>query len=75
MSLSRHQNAVRNRDLKIAKRSFENVSHFKYLGTTVTNQNLIQEEIKMRLTLSYPAPGSRDRCFVELVELVSLGRA
>jgi hypothetical protein len=47
--LSRHQNVGQNRDIKIANRSFENVSHFKYLGTTVTNQNLIQEEIKRRL--------------------------
>jgi hypothetical protein len=43
--LSRHQNVGQNRDIKIAKRSFENVSQFKYLGMTVTNQNLIQEEI------------------------------
>jgi hypothetical protein len=35
--------------MKIANRSFENVSQFKYLGTTLTNQNLIQEEIKRRL--------------------------
>jgi hypothetical protein len=46
---SRHQNVGQNRDLKIANRFFENVSQFQYLGTTVTNQNLIQEEIKRRL--------------------------
>jgi hypothetical protein len=38
--LSRHQNAGQNRDIEIANWSFENVSQFKYLGTTVTNQNL-----------------------------------
>jgi hypothetical protein len=39
--VSRHQNVGENRDIKIANRSFENVSQLKYLGTTVTNQNLI----------------------------------
>jgi hypothetical protein len=39
MLLSRHQNVGQNRDVKIANRSFENVSQFKYLGTIVTNQN------------------------------------
>jgi hypothetical protein len=43
------QNADQNRDIKIGNRSYENVSQFRYLGTTVTNQNLIQEEIKERL--------------------------
>jgi hypothetical protein len=47
--VSRHQNVGQNRDIKIAKRSFENVSQFKYLGTTVSNQNLIQEKIKRKL--------------------------
>jgi hypothetical protein len=49
MSLSRHQNIGQNWDIKIANRSFGNVSQFRYLGTTVTNQNLIQKEIKRRL--------------------------
>jgi hypothetical protein len=49
MLLSRHQNAGQNHDIKIANRSFENVAQFKHLGTTVTNQNLIQEEIQRRL--------------------------
>jgi hypothetical protein len=48
MLLSHHQNVVRNRDIKIANRSFGNVSQFKYLGTTVTNQNFIQKEINRR---------------------------
>jgi hypothetical protein len=34
MLLFRHQNVRQNGDIKIAKRSFENVSQFKYLGTT-----------------------------------------
>jgi hypothetical protein len=49
MLLSRHKNAGQNHDIKIANESFENLSQLKYLGMTVTNQNLIQEEIKRRL--------------------------
>jgi hypothetical protein len=49
MLLSPHQNAGQNHDIKTADRRFENVAQFKYLGTTITNQNLIQEEIKRRL--------------------------
>jgi hypothetical protein len=49
MLLSHHQNAGKNHGIKTANRSFENVTQFKYLGTTVTNQNLIQEEIERRL--------------------------
>jgi hypothetical protein len=46
MLVSRDQNAGQTREIKIGNRSFENVSHFRYLEMTVTNQNLIQEEIK-----------------------------
>jgi hypothetical protein len=49
MLLFRHQNARQNYDIKTANRCFGNVAKFRYLGTTVTNQNLIQEEIKRRL--------------------------
>jgi hypothetical protein len=44
-----HQNARQNHDVKIANGSFENVAHFKYLRTIITNQNLIEEEIRRRL--------------------------
>jgi hypothetical protein len=49
MLLSRHWNAGQNYYIKIGNRCFENVAQFRYLGMTVTNQNLIQEEIKRRL--------------------------
>jgi hypothetical protein len=49
MLLSHHQNVGQNRDIKTATTSFENVSQFKCLRAIVTNQNLIQEEIKRRL--------------------------
>jgi hypothetical protein len=49
ISLFRSQNVGLNHDIKIANRSFENMAQFRYVGTTVLNPNLIQEEIKMRL--------------------------
>jgi hypothetical protein len=53
MLLPRHQNVGRNQDIKIANMSFENLSQFKYLRTTVTNQHVIQEEIKRRNMQDY----------------------
>jgi hypothetical protein len=44
--VSCHQNAVQNWNIKKGNRSFENVALFKYLGVTVTNRNLIEEEIQ-----------------------------
>jgi hypothetical protein len=48
MLLSRHQNPRQSYDIKIANTFFENVTKFRYLGTTITNQNLNEEEIKRR---------------------------
>jgi histidinol phosphatase-like enzyme len=44
--LLRHQNARVLLDLKLANRTTENETQLKYLGTTVTNQNLIQKELR-----------------------------
>jgi len=46
MVVSRDQNAGRSHSEKTDNSSFENVQEIKYLGTTLTNQNSIQEEIK-----------------------------
>jgi hypothetical protein len=37
-----------NQDMKIANRSFENVSQLKYLGTTVSVQNLLYSELLLK---------------------------
>jgi hypothetical protein len=50
--------------MKIANRSFENLAQFKYFGTTLTDQNLIQEETKRRLN-------SGDACYHSVQKLLS----
>jgi hypothetical protein len=47
--MSRSQKVGQKHSIKIAYRSFEDVAKFKYLGTTLTDQNCMHEEIKSRL--------------------------
>ena len=49
MVMSGDQNAGRSHNIKTDNSSFERLEEFKYLGTTLTNQNSIQVEIKSRL--------------------------
>ena len=48
MVMSRDHDVGRSHSIKNDNSSFENVEEFKHLGTTLTNQNSIQEEIKSR---------------------------
>jgi hypothetical protein len=49
MIMSRHPNSGQNQNIRIANELFENVAKFKYLGTTLTNQNDIHDEHKSTL--------------------------
>jgi len=49
MVMSRDQNARRIHSVRIDNSTFERVEGFKYLGTTLTNESSIAEEIKSRL--------------------------
>ena len=53
MVMSREQTAVLSHTMKVDNSSIERVEEFKYLGTTLTNQNYIQEEIESRLKLGF----------------------
>jgi hypothetical protein len=64
MVMSRGQNAEWSHNIKTDNSTFEWVEQFKYLGTTLTNQNSIQEEIKSRLK-------SRNACYHLVQNLLS----
>jgi hypothetical protein len=49
MLVSRCQKAGQRQSIKLGNRSLESVAKFKHLGTTLTDQNCIHEEIKSRL--------------------------
>ena len=49
MDTCQGQNAGQNYNTKIDNKPFKRVEQFKYMGTTLTHQNSILEEIKSRL--------------------------
>ena len=49
MEIGRHRGMITNAHIKIGSNPYKKVKTFKYLGSLLTNQNSIQEEIKRRL--------------------------
>ena len=64
MVMSRDQNAGRIHSVRIDNNALESVEEFKYLGTTLTNQNCITEEIKSTLK-------SANACYHSVQKLMS----
>jgi hypothetical protein len=64
MIMSRYPNSGQNQNIRTANESFENVATFKYLGTTLTNQNDIHDEIKSRLN-------SGNACYYSVQNILS----
>jgi hypothetical protein len=56
--------AGQKQSIKIVKRSFESVVKIKYLGTTLTDQNCMQKQIKNRLN-------SMSACYYSVYSLFS----
>jgi hypothetical protein len=59
-----HKKAGQKHGIKITNRSFEDVTKFKYLETTLTDQNYMQEGIKSRLN-------SGNACYHSVQSLLS----
>jgi hypothetical protein len=64
MLMSGYPNLGQNQNIRIANESFESVATFKYLGTTLTNQNDIHDDIKARLN-------SGNACYYSVQNLLS----
>jgi hypothetical protein len=64
MVMSRDQNAGRSHNIELNNSQHERAEEFKYLGTTLTDQNSIQEEIKNRLN-------SGNACYYSVKNLLS----
>jgi hypothetical protein len=62
--MSRYLNSGQNQNIRIANELFENVAKFKYLGTTLTNQNDVYDEIKSRIN-------SGNACYHSVQNLLS----
>jgi hypothetical protein len=58
------QKAWQRQSVKIGNRSFKDVAKFRYLVTTLTDQNCIHEEVKSRLNL-------RKACYHSVQSLLS----
>jgi hypothetical protein len=65
MVMSCDEQAGQNHSIMTVHKSSESVEQVKYLGTTLTNQNSIQEEIKCRLK-------SGNTCYHSVQNLLSL---
>ena len=49
MEIGRHRGMMTNEHMTVGSNSYEKVETFKYLGSLLTNQNSIHEEIKYTL--------------------------
>jgi hypothetical protein len=65
MLMSRSQKIGQKHSMKIVNRSFEDVAKFKYLGSMLTDQNCMHEEINSRLN-------SGNGCYHLVQSLLSL---
>jgi hypothetical protein len=59
-----HPNSGQNQNIRVDNESFVKVAKFKYVGTTLTNQNDIHDEIKGRLH-------SGNACYHSVQDLLS----